>query len=175
MLKPALLYANKLRKKQTEIMYDIKYQFYYGSSGAYITELEDNNEYAHQLVSVDDKGNVLGFISYRINPSAQSCYHFGLVSFDIGNVRFALDVRQAIYEIFYKYQFNRIEWCCFEDSPHIDGYEKFIHRFGGSAVGIFKETNRLMDGKLHNKVCFELMRKDYLKAIEGCERIRKRG
>lgn len=164
MLRPALLYAEQLKEKEIKTMYDIRYQYYNGSIGTYINTLADSNDNKHELVSVDENDNVIGLITYYINHCSLSCNGFGLISFDLGNLKFIRDVRQAIYDIFYKYNFNRIEWCCFEDNPHIRGYRNFIKRFGGVECGYYRQSNRLMDGKLHNSCHFEILRDDFIKS-----------
>ena len=165
MLRPALLYAEQLKEKEIETMYDIRYQYYNGSIGSYLHTLADNNDNVHEFVSVDEENKVIGLITYQINHSALSCYNFGIMSFDLGNIKFVRDIQQAINDIFYKYNFNRMDWCCFEDNPHIRGYRNFIKRVGGREIGYYKQSNRLMDGKLHNSVLFELTRDDYVASV----------
>ena len=58
---------------------------------------------------------------------------------------------------------NKMEFFAFSDNPIIKHYYKFIDKFGGREIGIIKQTNMLMDGKLHDSAMFELFRDDYLK------------
>ena len=43
------------------------------------------------------------------------------------------------------------------------GYKKLIKKFGGKQVGKLTQNTRLLDGKLHDTVFYEIFREDYLK------------
>lgn len=162
MLKSALLYETQLKEKYIGIMHNPEYQYYFGNFGTQCIELSNNTYDCHEFVSVDESGNVLGFIRYDINVFSNSCQHFGLISFEFGNLTVIRDLYRAIHDIFFKYNFNRIQWLCFADNPHIRGYRNFIKRFGGRECGYLRQSNRLMDGQLHDAVLFEILKEDYI-------------
>lgn len=161
MIKPAILYKDQLLQKYSEIMYDVTYQYYFGYPSAWLPNIPDNTENGHYFVSVDENDNVLGYITYSINYLSKSCFNFGLISFDKGNIKLVKDAYQVIYNIFNLYYFNKIEWNCFADNPAIKGYRNFIKKCGGREVGYLKATNVLMDQKLHDSVLFEIMKEDF--------------
>lgn len=161
MLKPAQLYKDNILTKYAEHMYDIDYQWYYGYRGTSLPHIGDNNYENYKFASVNKDNNVIGYISYCVNVSANSCNNFGIMSFEKGNLLFIMDVKQAIDDIFYKYNFNRIDFCCFDGNPALRGYRNFIKRYGGREVGIYKESNRLMDGNLYDSILFEILKKEY--------------
>lgn len=167
MIKPAILYQYTLTEKYSEIMYDIEYQYYFGYPAVWLPQVPENTENGHYFVSVDEDENVLGYITYSINLLSKSCYDFGLISFDRGNIKFIKDVYEVVNNIFNVYQFNRLEWCCFADNPAIKGYRNFISRCGGKEVGYLKATNVLMDQKLHDSVIFEIMKEDFKPIKKG--------
>lgn len=161
MIKPAILYKDNILTKYAEVMYDPAYQYYFGYPSSWLPNIPDNTENGHYFVSVDKDNNVIGYITYSINHLSKSCFNFGLISFDRGNITLIRDTYQVVDDIFNKYNFNRIEWNCFADNPAINGYRNFIKRCGGREVGYLKQTNVLMDQKLHDSVLFELMKEEY--------------
>lgn len=72
-----------------------------------------------------------------------------------------LQIPKNNYDIFNKYNMNKIEFRAYLDNPVIKHYYKFTEKFGGRLVGILKDTIMLEDGKLHNEVMFEMFKKDY--------------
>lgn len=163
MLKPAQLYKESIISNYMSRMYDIDYQFYFGCQGASPPEIPDDTFNSHWFASVDESDNVIGFITYDINSGSDSCCNFGIMSFDKGNLTFIRDVKRAIDDIFYKYNFARVEFFCFSGNSALRGYRNFIKKYGGREVGIFKNSNRLMDGKLYDRVLFEILQEDYCK------------
>lgn len=79
---------------------------------------------------------------------------------DRPNREFGLDVLRVLDDIFYKFSLNRIEFSAFSDNPAIKSYRTFIKKYGGREVCTLRETNRLMDGKMHDSVIFEILYQD---------------
>lgn len=164
MLLPAQLFAEELKLKNAATWYDTaRYMYWNGRPGSSDIDIADNNYEVHQLVSVDDNDKLIGYISYSVDWSALSAECFGAISFKIGSVIFAEDVAQAIDDIFYKYHLNRVEWMCHADNPAIKGYRAFIKRYGGRECAYYRQCTRLLDGKLHDSVSFEILAEEYKK------------
>ena len=130
MIKPALLYEDQLKKKFVEQWYQPLTEYYCGISN-FVPELDKSNEHRRQLVSVDEAGNVIGYIAFNVNWTTRSAEQWGMISFDKGNLKFVRDLRNTILDLFYKENFNRVEWRCFADNLAGKGYDKFIKRYGG--------------------------------------------
>lgn len=162
MLKPAQLYKEELTKKGIETWYDMNYQWYHGGGGSREFLIPDNSYENRCFAAVDKDDNVIGYLAYSVSQDSQSAYNFGAISFDRGNPIMAMDMRQLIADIFFKYNMNRVDWCCFADNPAIKGYRSFIKRYGGRECGYFRKQCRLLDGKLHDSVCFEILKEDLL-------------
>lgn len=160
MLKAAQLYETELQKKNYESWYNTDNMYWHGGCGEYRIELCDNTSNVHQFVSVDKNNNVIGYISYSVDWDSESASQFAIISYDKGNLLFIRDVQKAINNIFFKYNFNRMEWWGYKDNPAINGYRKFIKRFGGRECGYLRQTSKLMDGKLHDSVMFEILKQD---------------
>lgn len=125
--------------------------------------LEDNNYNCHQFVSVDTNDNVIGYICYEIDWVVMSASSFGIISFDKGNIEFARDVYTVICNLFDVYHINRISWLCYADNPAIRGYRNFIKKYGGVECGYYRQNAKLMDGKLHDSVEFEILAEEFMK------------
>lgn len=97
MLKPAQLYKEELEKLFLRTWYDLKYMFYSGWTGSELPTIPDNNYDAHHFASVDNNGNVIGYISYRISWITMSADNFGIISFG-NHIEFARDVYKVICE-----------------------------------------------------------------------------
>ena len=162
MLKPAQLYKDELNKKMVEGWYDIENAYYHATPASYMIDVPDNNKETHMFVSVDKEDNIIGYISYQVDWEVMSADNFGVISFDKGNLLFIRDIYQAIMNLFNVYRFNRIAWFCYTDNPAIKGYRKFVRKLNGREIGIFRQTAKLMDGKIHDYVCFEILRSDFM-------------
>lgn len=159
LLRPAQLYTEELNKKMIERWYDIDNMYYHGGPASYSIEPSDNNSESHSFVSLS-KGEVVGYISYCVDYLVMSADNFGFISFDKGNITFIADTFQLIKDLFYKYNFNRVAWYCYVDNPAIRGYRKFIEKFGGREVAYLRQTTKLLDGKIHDSVIFEILKED---------------
>lgn len=162
MLDIAKKYEKEFQDKYIQTWYDDKYQYYRDSSGDRIPQLADNCYDRRDFVSLNKEGEVIGFISYFFNDVNESASQFGAISFDRSNPIFADDLRQVIADIFFKFNLNRIEFWCFADNPAIKGYRAFIKRYGGREVGHLRSSCKLVDGKFHDSVIFEIMKKDLI-------------
>lgn len=95
MLKPAQLYKEELEKLFLRTWYDLKYMFYSGWTGSELPTIPDNNYDAHHFASVDNNGNVIGYISYRISWITMSADNFGIISFGKEIIRSHMDDRNG--------------------------------------------------------------------------------
>ena len=162
MLKPAKLYEEELMMKMRETWYNPVYQFYYSSS--YFSDLKLDDDSMWNFVSVDKNDEVIGLFSYHLNREINCVRNFGAISFDIGNVVFARDIRKGIDDIFRKYRFNRMEWCCIDGNPALRSYKKFCENHGGTIVAHEHECVKTLDGALRDTYTFEILARNY----KGC-------
>lgn len=159
MLKPAVLFEQALQQKNMENWHN-QDDIYYSDCNYKIKISEDTWE-QHQFVSLDKKGDIIGYISYKIDRVAMSVSCLGIISYDKGNIQFVKDVIQVINDVFYKYNFNRIEWFAYVDNPAAKGYRKFIKRFGGRECGYYRQVSKMQNGKLGDGVRFEILKSDF--------------
>ena len=163
MLVNAKLYEEELVQWTLKHQYDLSINLAYGGAGNSIEGFPKNNKDEHHLVSIDSKGNLLGYLGYYINWETRSVDAlYAIRCADEPSPLFIRDLFRAIDDIFYKYHLNRIEFSAYEDNPVCNTYRRLVHKCGGLEVGILHEKTLLMDGKVHNMVLFEIMRKDYI-------------
>ena len=166
MLIPAQLRQDELRKLFTSVWYDEKFMYFYDGTGRNLYQSDDNCYYSRQFCSVDEDDNIVGYIGYNYNNDNRSANNFGLCAFKNYNQTFFDDVIVAIYELFYKFKLDRVEFLCFDGNPAVRGYRSFIKRYGGREVARLRRVCRLMDGELHDSFIFEVLVED-LKVIPG--------
>lgn len=160
MLIPAQLRQDELKQLFINTWYDEKFKYYWDGTGRSLYQSDDNCYYSRQFASVDKDNNIIGYIGYSYNNDNRSANNFGLCAFNGTNKIFFDDVILCVYEIFYKFHLNRVEFCAFEGNPAIKGYKAFLKRYGGKEVAHLHEVCRLMDGKLHDSFIFECLRMD---------------
>ena len=155
MLRPAQLYAEELTRKFLEIAYNDKYKFYNsGWSNKYVPSEDTWN--MHEFVSFY-RGEVIGYISYDINQRSQNITNIRIINFTTEKFAFGIDVWKAIRNIFLKYNFNKINFCCYTANPARLIYDRFIEKFGGKVVGIYERESRLSDGRYYDLKAYELL------------------
>lgn len=81
--------------------------------------------------------------------------------FDYLIIVFAKDVYKVICDLFKVYHMNRISWSAYADNPAIRGYRNFIKKYGGRECGYRRQRVKLMDGKLHDSVEFEILAEEF--------------
>lgn len=162
MLKPAQLYREELQKKYVECWYKPENQYYSGWTGMQIPDLPDNCYDTHDFVSVDKDNNVIGYISYRVSWITMSADNFGIISFG-NSVEFAKDVYKAICDLFEKHNMNRVSWSAFIENPAVKGYRNFIKKHGGRECAYHRQVAKLLDGKFHDDVEFEILASEFKK------------
>lgn len=167
MLAPAIKYENQLIELFRNTWFNDDYK--YLSYDSYFTDqvIEHSTFLRHQFVSIDSKGNVLGFIDYQIDRESNMCYRLMAVNFSNNKVVFGRDLVQAIDDIFMKFNFNKLRFSVIMGNPIESSYDRIVNEAGGQIVGIFKEEARLSDGKMYDVKNYEIMRHEYLNYVNS--------
>lgn len=162
MLVAAQLYQQELQQKLRATWYDLKYQYFWQGNCNDI-EIPTDNYWKKQFAFLDNEGNVTGYFSYNYCADTNSINNFGLISFIDYNPCFIQSVIKHLENILSQGHISRIEFFAYEDGPANKGYKKLVKKFGGKQVGKLTKNSRLLDGKLHDTVFYEVFREDYLK------------
>lgn len=166
-LKPALLYKEKLNKTYGEIIFKDKYKYYnYDSYWNYTLQLSENSWNEIEMVSIDRNDNVIGFLRAGILRDSNKISSLGIVNFYNKNVIFAKDLYQFLNDLLVKFNFRKIEFLVVIGNPAEKMYDKYIKKYNGNIVGIKKESAKLQDGKYYDVKLYEIFREDYLRRIK---------
>lgn len=122
--------------------------FFFLRGGSGINLINDKNR-AHEFVSLDENGKVLGFIRYSIFNN--SAINLELISFYEDSLVFSRDLMEALNNIFYLYEFDRIQFSAHPKHPLLSKYKNIINKFNG----------RYKEDKKDGYILFELKEEDY--------------
>ena len=162
MLKNAKLYEEIINNWCYEHQYDIDIQKACYGQGWEISSYPDSNRNTHNFVSVNKNNEVLGMLGYEIDWVSRSVNGIWIIRCAAApSVLFIRDVLQAVDDVFYKYNLNRIEFMAYADNKAVEGYRKFCKKYGGREVGICRDKVVLMDGKWQDEGIFEILKEDY--------------
>ena len=164
MLDIAIKYKDKLQSKMRDIWFQDKYKFYNYTTYYSDYGVETETWQKHQFVSVDEAGNILGFIGYNVNRCTNNCNDLGIVNFGDNKITFGRDLRKALNDIFEYFRFNKLSFCVVIGNPIEDTYDKMVTKYGGRIVGIDRQETKLIDGKYYDVKNYEILREDYIRA-----------
>lgn len=161
MLDVAQKYTEELKLKLANITYDLKYQFYTGGySDKYVPS--NSNWGKFEFVSIDNKGNVIGYINYLIDRNSNYAYGFAIINFSDNKITFGRDVVKSIDDVFVKYQFRKLAYAVYVGNPIENTYDRLTKRYGGRIVGTKIKDNKLLDGNIYDFKMYELFKEDYI-------------
>ena len=167
MLDIALKYKDELQKLYINTWHQEKYKYYNFDSYWSNPTLRENTWDAHEFVSVDKSGNVIGFIHYEVNRITISVCGLGIINFTDNMFTFGKDVLQAIKDIFEKYNFHKLSFSVVIGNPIEKTYDKLVAKYGGRIVGTEKQHTMLYDHKYYDVKRYEILREDYMKTKEN--------
>lgn len=158
MLEPAILYKDELEKKFAKEMYTERYFYYCGY--AYDFELPQiqakTNHYQWAILERDEYDfEVVGYLAYRINPTTDDIYNFGLYSFAEGNQTVIKDTYEKLEELVRDH--HRVEWRVIEGNHAKRGYDAFCKKHNGNIVCLHDITKDLK-GNYCNEYIYEIIK-----------------
>ena len=167
MLDLAIKYQEQLSKLFLETRFDENYKYYNYGSYYNKTDIDDSTWNYMQYVSIDKKGNIVGYIDYSINRDANKAYSFSMIRFSKQTEMFFMkDVLQVVDDLFMKYNRHKLTFSVIIGNKAEKAYDKFVDKCNGRVVGVYKEEVKLFDGKLYDEKVYEIMKDDYLKRKE---------
>ncbi len=147
MLDIAINHLEELKKKMNSIWFQDKYKYY--NFNAYYSDFEVSKDTwsEHQFVSLNSNNEVIGYIGYSINRTANYCHELGIINFSDDKLTFGRDLKQVVSDIFEKFNFQKLKFSVVIGNPIEKSYDKIIKKYGGCVVGIYANETKLMDGK----------------------------
>lgn len=163
MLKPALLYKEEVEKKFAEIMYDDDYFLYTGYAHSHELPNLEPADGVYQWAIINSKNEVIGYLSYRIQPETDTAYNFGLYSFNRGNPIIGRDVFKKMEELVQNHR--RVEWRVIGGNPVIKHYDRFCKKYKGNKVKLHSVTKD-QSGKYRDEYWYEVLKEGiYVKSL----------
>lgn len=161
MLALAQDYIEELIKKERKTWEDTKYWYYNASSYMQPIEIDKNTWERMQLVSLNDSGEVIGYLGYSIEREVRYVSSLWVVNFT-DDKSFGIDVMQMFKDIFEKYRYRKIVFSVVIGNPVESKYDRLIEHYDGRVVGVYKDHVMLPDGGLYDMKFYEILRTDYL-------------
>ena len=154
MLKPAVLYADEITRKFAEYLYTTDLYYFNGwCCGSSLPEIETERD-LYQYAFVDNAGNIIGFLTYRVYDYSDTVQDFGLFSFDRGNPIIGIDLFKKLEELVECH--HRVEWQVIEGNPVKRHYDKFCKKHGGY-IHHYHETVKDIEGKYVDSYVYEIV------------------
>ncbi len=160
MIKPAILFENQLRLRIAETWYDPDYMYYYDTTPG-IPDIADKPDNQYQFVSVDEKGEVVGFFSYWVYEPSKRAMNFGLMAFKKHNRTFMKDAVQMFKDMFEKFGIESAEWRCYANNTEaVKLYRHIIKEYGGVEVGTLRRNGAPQNREICDTIIFEVLKED---------------
>lgn len=156
MLKPAILYKDKIIKNFYEHQYSEDMTFYSGWLGNDIPDIAEKFDGCRYQYAIIDKDKVIGYFTYYIDWYKSCASNFGLYSFDKNNKIIGIDVYRELKKIINEYHIHRMEWRMIDGNPVEKHYDKFCKKYNGKKF-VFTDCIKDRNGNYHNDVAYEII------------------
>lgn len=160
MLKPAIVYKDKLEKAFAQEIYSERYFYYTGYAyGFELPNIRAQDEYYQWAIvePIDNFTNkIVGYLAYHIDASTDNVDRFGLYSFDEGNQTVIRDTFNKLEELVNNH--HRVEWRVIEGNHAKKGYDAFCDKWLGNRVCLH-DVIKGLDGEYRNEYIYEILAK----------------
>lgn len=169
MIEPAILYIGELTEAFNRTLYTKERFWYEGGIENYDTEIkEEADKFQYAITKY---GQLLGYISFRVDWYSSCAYNFGLIKFEDTYDTYELidypsapviasAIREVIRQI-ESFGLHRIEFRCVGGNPAEKGYDGIIERFHGKyklRKVDFRDNIRDTQGNYHDTIMYEMIR-----------------
>ena len=165
MLKPAILYKEEIPRLYQSIWFNDKYKYYNYSTTWHTFSIDEKTNDWHEFVSVNAKGEVIGYIHYYVNRTTLNCNRFGAINFT-DDPTFGRDLLQVIKDIFERFNFHKLDFSVVIGNPAEKSYDHLCKKYGGHILCIEKDETKLDDNKYYDVKRYYIMRDEYFAAKE---------
>ena len=172
MLVPASVYKEQIEKQFKAIQYTDKYFWYTGSIDNYDIEVKtEGDKFAFAIVEpfynqyCKTDYFLLGYVSFRVDWYCGMAYNFGLIRFEQSkkSTKVMASAIREVIRMIESFNLHRIDFRCVSGNPAQRKYEKILVKLieEYSIVDlIFKDNIKDRQGKYHNTICYELIRRE---------------
>lgn len=162
MIDIAARHVEELTDKFRSVWFDDKYKYWNFTSYYEDWKPCENTWNGHELVILDSKNEVAGFVGYEINRSNEYVTGLNIINFTDDKMLFGVEVMKIIRDIFEKFHFRKLCFSVVVGNPVEKQYDKLIELFGGRIVGIQKQHVKLIDGKHYDVKLYEVLESGYI-------------
>jgi hypothetical protein len=167
MLERAFNHASMLSKEVAQAIDDPYFDYLWQDFTNFTLDIQNNNFYKQQWVSVENDWKIVGYFEAEIDRSARYVTSLIVANFaKKGNITFSLDLKEFFKRLIYRYNYSKIVFSVVTNSPNEKLYDKFISRYGGRVVGIFKNHKILQDGTLRDMKYYEVLNEELKSRIK---------
>lgn len=154
MLMPAMAYKDEIENAFAKEIYSKEYFYYcgYAGCGSLPNIRAEDNCYEYAIV---DRGRVVGYLAYKVDPFVDCVDSFGLYSFDRGNYVVGKDLFEEMERLVKRY--HRVEWRMIGGNPVKRSYDKFCAKHGGN-VAVLHDAAKDPDGKYCDVYFYEIVK-----------------
>ena len=118
MLKPAILYREKLNEKYNNIAFDDKYKYFnIDTYFDFDIKIADTTWQKIQMVSVNRENEVIGFLQAQIDRGSDSVISLWIGNFYEVNYTFSKDLHQFLDDLLVKFNFRKVSFSVVVGNP----------------------------------------------------------
>lgn len=102
-------------------------------------------------------------MSANISRDDNSISGLSIINFENKNLTYSKDLRQFLLDLFIKYKFRKVNFVVVIGNLIEKMYDKYIEKYGGRIVGIYKDHIKLQDGNLYDQKLYEIFPNEKIK------------
>lgn len=161
MLDLACRHAQRLQERYHGALFQEKYKWFWNYPDVeYYIPIHNNLGDMLQFVSLNGRGDVIGYFGCRINRDTRSAYDLEMMSFAEDSVSDKMEFSHDLYgfldRLFQQFGVNRMYWSVVVGNPVENLYDRLVTNYGGRIVGTFTKHARLYDGSLCDAKFYEI-------------------
>lgn len=155
MIVPAITVKDEVEKLFKQQFYTEDMFYYVGGVDSFPLEISQSTDNGRYEWAIMDGDKVVGFIAYVIDWYSQGVYNFGLISFDKGNPKVGIGIKDVIKLLLF-YHIHRIEWKMICGNPVERHYDFWCKKFGGKKIEL-RDVTKDYQGNFRNSVIYEVI------------------
>lgn len=161
MLDVAIRHKEELIELFRSIWFKEKYKFW--NCGNWYEEWspEESTWNSCQFVSLNGKGNVIGFMGYHIDRGNDFIYALNIINFTDDMATFGLDCGKILRDLFERFHFRKVNFKVVVGNPIEKTYDRIIEKYGGSICGYQRKNVRLIDNQFYDEKIYEIFADEY--------------
>ena len=172
MLDLAIKYEEILQKKFIDTWIDDKYKFFNSSSYHEKFGCSTTTWSKVEMVSLDKSDEVIGYFSYDIDRDANRCYNLAIINFSDNIITFGRDLYSFLESVFIKHNHRKLTFSVIIGNPIEKSYDKVCKKYNGRIVGVYKEHEKLTDGKYYDKKIYEILQEDFMSVYKETKKLK---